>query len=98
MIGFACFTGGAIYYRIQSSQYYKSYSNAVSQDDIDSFYKKANDAHHIALALGTVSFSIYIYDFFRAFAVGCKNRNKTRFLRRQLRHGPIVLQSQPFSL
>lgn len=98
MIGFACFTGGAIYYRILSNQYYQNYSNASAQADIDSFYKKANDAHHIALALGTVSFSIYVYDFFRAFAVGCNNKRKTRFLRRQLRHGPVILQSQPFSL
>jgi tetratricopeptide (TPR) repeat protein len=94
--GFTCFTAAAIYYRYVSNQFYNSYLSAVTQTEIDSYYKKANDAHHIALALGTVSVSLYLYDFFRSFGIGCRNLSKTKFLRQQLRRGPVVIQSQTF--
>lgn len=98
---FVCFivsSGLAIGSKLYSDQQYKNYISATDQPSIDKYYNSANNSHKVALISIAVTSSIYLYDVIWVFSKGIKNQKETKYLRKQLKQGPIEIQSQLISL
>jgi hypothetical protein len=91
-------SGVAIGGKIYSDGEYTKYLSATNQTEIDKYYKTSNISNKISIASGGLAAYIYLHDIIWVFSKGIKNQNETKFLRKQLRNGPIEIQTQPITL
>ncbi len=88
----------AIGSKLYSDEQHEKYFTATDQASIDKYYNNANTSHKIALVSGGLSASIYLYDIIWVFSKGIKNIKESKFIRKQLHEGPVIIQNQPITL
>ena len=81
--------------KLYSDEQYTNFLSATDQTLIDKYYNNANISNKIFLISGGLSVSIYLHDIIWVFSKGIKNQKKSKYIKEQLRKGPIEIQTQP---
>jgi hypothetical protein len=96
-----CFLASAATYfgaKYISNNQYAKYQNATNQEDMDSYYKKANKNNQISLTAAGISATLYIYDLAWVIKRGLKNKSDSKWFRESIKNHPKKVTHQPIIL